>query len=61
MEIRIEIKYPGLGRGPFKPLQPLSSIQEAIDWLKRVDERVIKPEMENAPHPRVRILGRTKT
>jgi len=42
MEIRIEIKYPGKGRGPLKPLGPLHSIEAAIDWLKLVDERVIQ-------------------
>ena len=43
MEIRIEIKYPGAGLGTLKPLGPLHSIEAAIDWLKRADERVIKP------------------
>ena len=55
MEIRIEIKYPGAGLGTLKPLGPLHSIEAAIDWLKRADERVIKPAYENAPHPRVSI------
>lgn len=46
MEIKIEIKYPGRGRGPLKPILPLSSIDSAISWLKLVEERVI-----NSPEP----------
>jgi len=60
MEIRIEIKYPGAGLGTLKPLGPLHSIEAAIDWLKRADERVIKPAYENMPNPRVRILEETQ-
>ena len=56
MEVRIEIKYPGAGLGPLKPLGPLHSIQDAIDWLKRIDERVIKPAIEKMPNPRVQAL-----
>ena len=46
MEIRFEIKYPGGGRGPLKPLGPLHSIESAINWLKLVDERVIQASGE---------------
>lgn len=60
MEISIEIKYPGAGLGTLKPLGALHSIEDAIDWLKRADERVIKPAYENAPHPRVSSIKQTK-